>query len=223
LSVATDDERATARGLAARAVDVGQPLRWFEELYAAADAGDAVVPWADLAPNPVLVRDVDALDVAGLRTLVVGCGYGDDAAFLAAAGARVTAFDIAPSAVARCRDRYAAQEIRWEVASATEPPAEWTAQFDLVVEIFTLQVLPPAERAVAGAALARCVAPGGRLFVYCRGREPEDPPGTMPWPLTADEVLGLAGDGLRVERFEDFLDAEDPPVRRFLALLRRNP
>jgi hypothetical protein len=66
------------------------------------------------------------------------------------------------------------------------------------------------------------VAPGGRLFVYCRGREPEDPPGAMPWPLTTDEVHTLAGDGLVMEGFEDFLDDEEPPVRRFLAVLRRS-
>jgi hypothetical protein len=43
----------------------------------------------------------------------------------------------------------------------------------------------------------------------------------MPWPLTPGEVLGLAVGGLEVERFEDVLDDEDPPVRRLLAVLRR--
>src|SRR5689334_11966546 len=158
--MATDEQRAAARSLAAQAISDGEPLRWFEELYAAADRGEAVVPWADLAPNPVLVREVGALEVAGLRTLVVGCGYGDDAAFLAQAGADVTAFDVSPSAVAHARERFADLDIRWAVASATAPPAEWAGAFDLVVEIFTLQVLPPAEREAAGFALGRCVAPG---------------------------------------------------------------
>src|SRR4051794_8871652 len=158
----TDDKRATARALAARAVDDGEPLRWFEELYAAADRGDAVVPWADLAPNPALVRELDALAVDGLRTLVVGCGYGDDAALLAQAGARVTAFDVSTSAVAHCRERFPDLDVSWHTASATSPPAEWAGAFDLVVEIFTLQVLPSAEREAAGFALGRCVAPGGR-------------------------------------------------------------
>src|SRR3954470_10292938 len=129
----TDDKRATARALAARAVDDGEPLRWFEELYAAADRGDAAVPWADLAPNPVLVRELGDLAVDGLRTLVVGCGYGDDAALLAEAGARGAAFDVAPSAVARCRDRFPELDVTWETASATSPPREWAAAFDLVV------------------------------------------------------------------------------------------
>lgn len=221
--MATDDQRAPARALAARAVEDGQPVRWFEELYAAADRGEVVVPWAELAPNPVLERELGNLAAHGLRTLVVGCGYGDDAAFLAAAGARVTAFDVSPSAVARCRDRFADLGIDWVVADALALPRDWQSSYDLVVEIFTLQVLPPAEREAAGFALGRCVTPDGRLFVYCRAREPEDPAGSMPWPLTTDEVHALAIDGLAMERFEDFYDAEEPPVRRLLAVLRRNP
>src|SRR3954469_4403430 len=117
----TDDKRATARALAARAVDDGEPLRWFEELYAAADRGDAVVPWADLTPNPVLVRELESLAVQGLRTLVVGCGYGDDATFLAAAGAVVTAFDVSPSAVAHCRQRFPDAHVTWIAADAVTP------------------------------------------------------------------------------------------------------
>lgn len=215
----TDDQRAQARALAAAAVAEGEPLRWFEELYDSAARGEAAVPWADLGPNPVLRRELDGLDVVGLRTLVVGCGYGDDAALLADAGAVVTAFDIAPTAVARCRERYPELAVDWLLGDALRPDPAWS--FDLVVEIYTLQVLPPDERTVAGEALGRCVAPGGRLLVLCRGREPDEPPGAMPWPLTPDEVVRLARDGLEVERFEDFLDDEDPPVRRLLAVLRR--
>jgi SAM-dependent methyltransferase len=211
------DKRAVARELAARALSDGEPLRWFEELYS---RGETAVPWADLQPNPVLVRELDALAVAGLRTLVVGCGYGDDAAFVAESGAVVTAFDIAPSAVERAQERFPDLGITWAVRDATAPPSEWVHAFDLVVEIFTLQVLPIAEREIAARALGSCVAPGGRLFVYCRGRDDDDPEGTMPWPLTPDELLELDVDGLQVERFEDFLDDEDPPVRRFLVVLR---
>ena len=54
--------------------------------------------------------------------------------------------------------------------------------------------------------------------MVCRGRDPEEPPGALPWPLTRAEIEAL---GMRVESFEDFLDDEDPPVRRFRTLLRR--
>jgi SAM-dependent methyltransferase len=216
------DQRAHARGLAASALADGQPLRWFEELYAGADTGDAVVPWADLRPNRLLLAALEGVDVRGLRTLVVGCGYGDDAAHLARCGAQVTAFDIAPSAVARAAGRFPDLPVTWTVGNALEPAPGWRRAFDLVVEIFTLQVLPPELRAAAGVALGDCVADGGRLLVICRGREPGDPAGEMPWPLTVAEVRALAADGLEVAELRDFLDDEDPPVRRLVAWLRRS-
>ena len=210
------DKRAVARELAERAWRDGEPTRWFEELYA---QGEDAVPWADGEPSPTLVRLLPSLDVGGRRTLVVGCGYGDDAALLAGAGAVVTAFDVAPTAVEACRARFPDLDVR--VGDALAPDAEWEQAFELVVEINTLQVLPPAERAVAGRALGRCVAPGGVLLVIARGREPSEPQGTMPWPLTVSEVEALAVDGLVVERLDDVPDDEDPPVRRLVGFLRR--
>jgi hypothetical protein len=38
----------------------------------------------------------------------------------------------------------------------------------------------------------------------------------MPWPLTPDELRALFA-GVRLVRFEDFADDEDPPVRRLRA------
>ena len=40
----------------------------------------------------------------------------------------------------------------------------------LVFEAYTLQVLPPELRASAVAAIAECLAPGGKLLVVARGR-----------------------------------------------------
>ena len=46
------------RQLAADAVNDGAPLRWFEQLYAAAQNGTAVVPWADQQVNPHIVEEI---------------------------------------------------------------------------------------------------------------------------------------------------------------------
>src|SRR4051812_9353250 len=71
-------DRARARALAAESVAAGDAVGWFETLYSEAADGAAVVPWADLEPNPFLVPVVDALPVpSGGRAIVVGCGYGD--------------------------------------------------------------------------------------------------------------------------------------------------
>jgi hypothetical protein len=65
------------------------------------------------------------------------------------------------------------------------------------------------------------VLPGGELLVIARGREPSDPPGTMPWPLVRAELDGFRRAGLEETSFEDFMDAESPPVRRFRVHYRR--
>jgi len=55
-----------------------------------------------------------------------------------------------------------------------------------------------------------------------RGREPADPEGELPWSLTRAELDAVRAHGLELVRFEDLLDDETPPVRRFRALYRRS-
>ncbi len=84
-----------------------------------------------------------------------------------------------------------------------------------------LQVLPPAARSVATAALAGLVSPGGRLLVLCRARDREELEGQLPWPLTREELEAFCEQGLAVVSLDDFLDDETPSVRRFRALFER--
>jgi hypothetical protein len=111
--------------------------------------------------------------------------------------------------------------VQYTTANLLEPPPAWRGAFDLVAETYTLQVLPPRERALAARVLGELAASGGTLLVIARGREPDDPEGAMPWPLTRAEIEAIGGDGLARTAFEDFLDTEDPRVRRFRATFRR--
>ena len=215
-------DRSRARALAAESRR-NDPVGWFERLYAATARGEATVPWDDRAPNPHVIAWLDRASPAPCRALDVGTGLGDTAEALAARGHRVLAFDVSSSAVDAARRRFPASTVRYEVADVLAPPAHWDGAFDLVVECYTLQVLPPPARARAAAAIRRFVAPGGTLLVVARAREPGEPSGDMPWPLTRAEVEGIAGDGLEVAAFEDFVDAEEPPVRRFRAAFGRPP
>jgi hypothetical protein len=60
------------------------------------------------------------------------------------------------------------------------------------------------------------VAPGGTLLVVARGRDPEEPEGDLPWPLTRAEIESVA---LPMASFDDYLDAEGR--RRFRVEWRR--
>lgn len=220
----SEPDRALARRLAHESLAKGDATGWFEALYDAADGNERLVPWADMRVNPNLTDWLERLaaPAAGLSVLVVGCGLGDDAEHLAARGCSVTAFDISPRAVAWCRQRFPTTNVDYRVADVLSQPPAWSLAFDLVVEIFTLQVLPPELRPLAIAGIAGCVAPGGTLLVIARARDTADERGTMPWPLTKDELSLFASHGLETVAFEDFDDkSEDPPVRRFRAEYRR--
>jgi len=216
-------KREEARRLAQESIARGDATGWFEELYRRASGSWDRVPWADLTVNPFLVEWLGAPEAraCGSRCLVVGCGLGDDAEALSAAGFSVVAFDISPTAIQACRSRFPASRVEYAVADLLAPPSSWTRRFDLVFESYTLQVLPPAARSVAMAALASLVSPRGRLLVLCRARERGEPEGQLPWPLTREELETLRELGLTELSLEDFLDDETPPVRRFRALFER--
>lgn len=215
--------RDEIRRLASESLARGDATGWFETLYREAAGDWSRISWADLVTNPYLVEWLEGPAAAGLAgaCLVVGCGLGDDAEALAERGLSVTAFDVSTTAIEACRARFPGSKVEYAVADALAPPAAWAGRFDLVFESYTLQVLPPASRAVAARALAALVAPGGLLLVMCRAREREEPEGQLPWPLTREELDAFRRSGLRELSFESFLDRETPPVRRFRALYGR--
>ena len=215
----TDQERAAARELARRYLARGDPAGWFEVLYATAGGDPSVIPWADLSPNPNLVGWLDrqAMAGSGRKALKIGCGLGDDAEELSRRGFDTTAFDISPTAISWCRGRFPRSSVWYAVADLLRPPDEWAKAFDFVLESYTLQVLPPQLRDEAARRVADFVAPNGTLLVIARGREPGEAEGTMPWPLTRQGMAVFKEAGLSELHFEDFMDNESPPVRRFRA------
>jgi SAM-dependent methyltransferase len=217
-----DDARSRARELWAKYAAEGRASEWFEAFYREAREGLTAVPWADLAPSTHLCEwhGQTGYDFRGKRCLTVGCGLGDDAEYLAEHGGRVIAFDIAPTAVAWCRERFPSSRVEYTAADLLAPPAEWEQQFDFVFEANTLQVLPADLRPQALKRLAAFLAPHGTLLLVCRGRDASDPEGPMPWPLTREDLRAGLG-ALDLVTFEEHYDAGDPPVRRFRAVFRR--
>jgi SAM-dependent methyltransferase len=219
----TEKQRARARTIAQQHLATGDALGWFEALYAHAAGDAAIIPWADLMPNPNVISWLDHHQVAGAgRTaLKIGCGLGDDAEELARRGFRTPAFDISASAIAWGRRRFPKSPVAYVVADLFRAPSAWRGAFDFVLESYTLQVLSSHLRREALSHIAAFVAPGGTLLVVSRGREPDDPQGDMPWPLTKEELTDFLRCGLREVSFEDYLDDEEPSVRRFRVAYRR--
>lgn len=212
--------RQRAQELASEFLARADATGWFESLYAEAGNNYGDVPWADLAPNPNLIDWVTKQNLVGKEktALTIGCGYGDDAEFLAERGFNVVAFDISSTAILECKRRFQNSQVSYQVVDLLNPPNSWLQSFDFVLESYTLQVLPPELRFLAISKISSFVAPSGQLLVIARGREESDPLGEMPYPLTRRELEQFKNFGLSSQIFEDYLDSEIPPVRRFRCL-----
>jgi 2-polyprenyl-3-methyl-5-hydroxy-6-metoxy-1,4-benzoquinol methylase len=175
----------------------------FDSIYARARDDLTILPWTRLVPSAQLLAWLEGVEVADLTVLVVGCGVGDDAEELARRGAQVTAFDFAPTAIALCHKRFPASSVDYRVADVFDLPSAWRQGFDLVVEIHTVQSVPPEQQAGAMRAIAGTVAPGGRLFVRCSVRDDDEPLDGRPWFLRLRDLDAYVDAGLRVDAFTD--------------------
>jgi len=217
------DDRALQEIIAA-AMASNDATAWFEELYAAAERGEATVPWDRHAPHQALAEWVARRDItgAGRRAVVVGCGTGDDAALIRQLGFATTAFDISASAIRAAERRYPEAGVEWVVASLLDLPGDWAGSFDLVVESQTIQALPPRLREESTVAVASLVAPGGTLFVQAVAAPDDAPrPNDPPWPLTRPEIDRFTAHGLDAVEISHAASATGPGPFRWLAEFRR--
>jgi hypothetical protein len=211
------DKRKLARSLSKRAVAKGRPLDWFEELYVKSEKEGVKVPWADLVPNPNVVDFFEKNKIIGNGkiALKIGTGLGDDAEYLSDLGFNVLAFDISSTAICKCKERFPDSKVDYVVEDLFKAPTEWQGSFDFVLESYTLQVLPLDLRRKAIEVISSFNSSEGDLLVLTRAREEDDDEGQMPWPLTESEVRSFEQYGYKCISFEDYIDNENPPVRRF--------
>jgi len=215
---AKDDARERVREIAADYAERGDSIGWFEALYKEAAGNTDVVPWADLEPNKFFKAwaEETGLTGNGKKALVVGCGLGDDAKYLNDLGFKVTAFDISPSAIEWAKRLYGDSDIQFEVADLFQPYRGWLSGFDFVLEVYTIQPLPMEMRPGVIDAIAAFVAKNGRLLVVNRGREDDEKPVELPWPLSRHDLSRFEENGLKQIRFEIMMDGEEEPIPRFV-------
>lgn len=172
-----------------------EAIDWFDELYADANRDPRAVPWANLEPCPQLPGFLNGRTGSG-QAAVVGCGLGDDAEAVAAVGYDTLAFDVSPEAVAWCRERFPATSVDYQVANLLELPAPWHEAYDLVIEVRTVQSLPPSIRTKAIRAVADLVAPGGTALVVALMRPDGTIPTGPPWAVSPSEMSRYLDAGL---------------------------
>ena len=135
---------------------------YWDEHWRQAQAAEPQHGAAADAPNPYLSRETGTL-VPG-TALEAGCGEGAEAIWLASTGWRVTAVDIAPTALARAseraRDSDVDERVQWVEADLTD----WDpgTQFDLVTTHYAHPSIP---QLAFYDRIARWVGPGGTLLI----------------------------------------------------------
>lgn len=110
--------------------------------------------------------------VAGAAVLDVGCGGGILAESLAAAGARVTAIDIAPAllTVARLHLLESGFDVDYVQTTVEEIASSRAAEFDVVTCMEMLEHVPEPGSVVQS--IARMMRPGGHAFFSTLNRTP---------------------------------------------------
>ncbi|MEH2183186.1 class I SAM-dependent methyltransferase [Nostoc sp.] len=202
--------------LVTQALRNSQPSVWFEVLYAKAKGNAAQIPWAKSAPHPYLqdwLTNHEQLKT-GQKTLVIGCGLGDDAEALAHLGFEVTAFDISPSAIAWCQQRFPDSTVNYLVADLFAIPSQWHQAFDFVFECRNIQALPLNLRYSVISSVASLVAPGGTLLVITRVRDTEAEPFGPPWALSDSELAQFESLGLQQVEKIIYLESEQIDVKK---------
>ncbi len=182
--------------------DPGGHREFFEARYRSAQRQADGIPWANLEPSRFIAEQVTAMEAFGRPAIVVGCGLGDDAELLASLGWTVTAFDVAPSAIEWCRERFPESQVDYVVADLFDPDPDWLGRFALVVEVATVQSLAPLRRRGTIAAIADLVGPDGVLLVSALGRLHGEHGDGPPWPVTRAELRDFERFGLVEGHFE---------------------
>jgi SAM-dependent methyltransferase len=230
----THQNESTVKRLRSGAIEVDVPAEvWatrFDAVYQEAGGDPGRVPWSHGRPSPSMVNWMNAaapgLLRPGARVAVVGCGLGADAVFLAERGYEVVAFDVSETAIAWAKRLHPEHRDMFSVADLLELPPSLRHRFDLVIEVHTLQALPPRHRVPLARGIAELLVHGGIVLACARGRADSVPLAGLAGPPFAFTPAEMAAtlDEAGLEAIGEicvFEDDNDPPVLRLRAVYRR--
>jgi SAM-dependent methyltransferase len=181
-------------------------------------------PWDIGEPQPAIVR----LAAGGAFTgavLDAGCGTGENALHVAAAGLRVLGSDVAPTAIAIAREKATDRGIDAEFVVADALHLDQLGrEFDTVLDCGLFHSFDSHERPEYVSSLASVTGHGAIVHVLCFSDVGPDPIG--PHPVRQDELTSAftAGTDWRIAsvRPDRIKTRFDPPwVAAWLARLER--
>lgn len=183
-------------------IQEGNPVDWFEPLYAKSTKNGEGVPWANMETHPSFRRWLNQNQLSGSNksALVVGCGMGDDAIDLEGLGFQVTAFDVSETAIKFCKERFPGSSVNFIQADLFQEQNQWQKKFDFVLEIYTVQALPPKYETELIQKISSFVAPAGQLLVIAKvSNEERAFENGPPWLLTPQHIDSFVSCGLNLK------------------------
>ncbi len=121
-------------------------------------------PWNKGKPSPPLAQYLERNPVQG-RVFAPGCGAGHDVALVASLGAEVIGLDISPLAIDLAKQSHPhLPESTWLLGDLFALPAEFTGNFDAVVEHTCFCAIPTSMRTAYRNAVLGLLKPGGLLI-----------------------------------------------------------
>ena len=200
--------------LATESLQKDDATGWFETVYTDAKGDSSQVPWAKSTSHPYLQDWLEKYppQTEGKTAIVIGCGLGDDAEVLAKLGFKVTAFDISPTAISWCQQRFPNSEVNYFVGDLFNLDSSLQHSFDFVFECRTIQALPLKMRSDSIEAVSSLVAEKGTLIVITRYRDSEAAPDGPPWPLSEGELSLFKQLGLQEVRRDTFIEEDKPGI-----------
>lgn len=181
----------------------GDYTGWFETAYR-----NGKPPWAKLDAHPHLKAWIEREQPAtkGKRAIVVGCGLGDDAEYLAQQGYQVVAFDVSETAIEQCKERFPNSAVEYVTMDLFNAPDAWHGTFDFVFESRTIQALPYTIADKTMHAIANFLTDDAILLVLCHGRLEHETKQGIPWSLSHDDLQPLRDIGLHEANFETLME-----------------
>lgn len=167
---------------------------FWEKRYLAADA-----PWNLEEPAPPLVSFFNqAIAPTTGKIIVLGCGQGQDAVFLAQQGLTVTAVDFAPSAVQATKQLASEKRVSLTVIEQDifTLNRQYQQQFDYLFEHTCFCAIAPEQRQAYVELVAALLKPDGIFYgvFFTHNRV-----GGPPWATTTDEVKALFSPYFNIE------------------------
>jgi SAM-dependent methyltransferase len=170
-------------------------------LIEGADMAFAVAPWDIGAPQPAVVRLVEAGAFRG-EVLDVGCGLGENAIYLASQGLRVTGVDGAETALRTARERAAERGVAVTFVHTDVTTFDGVEQrFDTVLDSALYHCLDGDQRGAYAAALWRVTNPGASLHLLCFADVGNEAFG-LPMTVSQDDLRTHLGAKWRIRDIE---------------------